>query len=567
MYGIYDRGHSSQEVRTLPKPIVFLTVLLVLSPLRQIVASDNAVTFEELLSRLQQTEERVRELEQQAGMPFRQSSQTRLFDEPLPIPPVTDYMANATEASRKAAGTNTSDDSEIADSADEENQPTFEERLKKLEEGWKELDEAWTTFDKAEEKKKADAKKKPTFKINGRIHADFWDFLNDNGGVGFLENPIAGDGADGNAANDGVDPRDRFKFRRIRLEMKGDILESMYWRTQIDFNNPQTAEMKDVFIGFKNLPNNYRIQIGNQKRPLGLDSLNSSRFNVFLERPFVTEAFNEDARRPGICFYSNTDDESLIWQYGAFYLENITTDGRYLGDERQMSVNFRVAGSPWYDECSDGQGYFHWAVAGMVAHPDGTDDATSGHRNEARFRSRPEARSSNRWLNTGRVVGADWFETIGLESIFNVGPLQITGELMQNYMQRDGFADTQFHGGYIYANYMLTGEHIPYDRKSGTLGRLKPFEDFFLADRCDRYAKRGWGAWGVAARYSYLDISDADVLGGVGESATLAVNWHWNAYAKLQFNLIYGDIDNRDPITGTTGGTYLIAGTRFAVDF
>ncbi|MEO1982472.1 MAG: porin, partial [Fuerstiella sp.] len=222
---------------------------------------------------------------------------------------------------------------------------------------------------------------------------------------------------------------------------------------------------------------------------------------------------------------------------------------------------------PWYDDSSGGRGYFHWAIAGMFAKPDGNDDATDGHRNEGRFRTRPEARSNLPWLTTGRIAGADWYETLAVESIVNVGPLQIVGEYMHNFMQRDGFTDTQFNGGYIYVSYMLTGEHIPYDRKSGTIGRLMPFEDFFLVERCGGGHGHGWGAFGVAARYSFLDISDKDVLGGVGESATFAFNWYWTAYSKLQFNLIYGNIDRRDPAIGTTGGSYLIAGTRFAIEF
>lgn len=519
-----------------------LIVAVVLTSGRLANADDPAI--QKLLDRIEKQEERIRLLESRNRPTLDASAVSKSGNSPVTIPRFTEVLPDEEPVSAE-----------------------FDTRLQKMEESWKKLDSAWSAFNKAEKQKKADAAKKPTFKINGRIHADYWDFINDNGGPGFLENPVAGDGSDGIVANDGSDPEDRFAFRRIRLEMKGDILETMHWRTQIDFNKPATAEMKDVYIGFKNLPNNQQILIGNQKRPLGLDHLNSSRFNVFLERPFVVESFNEDARRPGIGVFGNTDDEKYHWNYGVYYLENITSDGSYLGDQRQMSGNFRLASSPWYDASSGGRGYFHWAVSGMIAHPDGDDNASDFHRNEGRFRTRPEARSSSRWLNTGRIAGADWYETVGFESILNVGPLQITGEFMQNFMQRDGFADTQFHGGYIYVNYMLTGEHIPYNRTSGTIGRLKPFENFFLVDKCDGSRGNGWGALGVAARYSYLDLSDADVLGGVGESATLAINWYWTPYSKVQFNLIYGDIDDRDPLTGTTGGNYLIAGTRFAIEF
>lgn len=501
------------------------------------VVSADDVTFEQLLKRLESTETRLKELESSGTSNIYSTSFQ--IGTPLAVPPVTESKSEEPESN---------DD--------------FEARLKKLEEGWEELDDAWSAFDKAEKKKKSDAAKKPTFKINGRIHADFWDFINDDGGIGFLENPIGGDPAD-----DGQDPEDRFAFRRIRLEMKGDILETMLWRIQVDFNKPATAEMKDIYLGFRNLPYNQELLIGNQKRPLGLDHLNSSRYNVFTERPFVVETFNEDARRPGIAMYGYTDDEKYHWRYGAYYLENINTDGGTVGDSRQMSANARLSSSPWYDKASGGRGYWHWAVAGMVARADGGADGRDTNSNDGRFRTRPEARSNTRWLDTGRIAGAEWYEILAVESMFNVGPLQITGEYQHTFMQRNGFSDVEFHGGYIFASYMLTGEHIPYNRQSGTIGRLKPFENFFLVDTCDGCRGTGWGAWGIAARYSYLDVNSADIFGGVGESATLALNWYWTAYSKVQFNLIYGNIDGRNPAIGTTGGDYLIAGTRFAIEF
>ncbi|MEZ6061794.1 MAG: porin [Planctomycetaceae bacterium] len=497
--------------------------------------------FDTLLRRLQAAEMRIQELEAQNL-----------------APPRFETASFADEVKDDDESADAKKDAE--EEADKKPEDEFEDRLKKLEEGWEKLDTAWTKFDEAEKKAKADAAKKPTFKLNGRIHADFWDFLNQDPAIGFFEHP------DPAQANFGTDPEDRFAFRRVRLEMGGDILETMLWRTQIDFNNPQTPEFKDVYFGFKNLPNNQELLIGNQKRPLGLDHLNSSRNNVFLERPFVVEAFNEDARRPGICMYGHTDDESIHWRYGAYYLENITTDGRVIGDSRQMSLNGRLATSPWYDEASDGRGYFHLAISGMAAKPDGDVTAAMSNSNESRFRTRPEARSDSRWLDTGRIAGAHWYEVLGLESIFNVGPLQVVGEYQHNFVQRDGFSDVQFHGGYFYVSYFLTGEHIPYERTSGTIGRVKPFENFFLVDKCDGCRGHGWGAWNIAARYSYLDVTDADILGGVGESGTLALNWFWTPYSKVQFNLIYGQIDNRN-VAGFTGGDYLIAGTRFAVEF
>ncbi len=405
----------------------------------------------------------------------------------------------------------------------------------------------------------------PTFDIGGRIHADYWGFPSDSEGAGFFEHPNPA------SSNFGIDPEDRYLFRRIRLEMKGDIFETMLWRMQIDFNTPAAPEIKDVFIGFKELPANQTFLIGNQKRPIGLDHLNSSRFNVFIERPLVVEAFNEDARRPGATFYGFTDDESLGWAYGMYGLTNISRINGYRGDALQLSANGRLWGSPWYDECSGGRGYFHWAVAGMVADPDG-EAGPGENSNEGRFRTRPEARTNSRWIDTGRVPGADTYEILALESILNVGPMQIVGEYQFTWMQRDDFTpgtgpDLFFHGAYVYASYLLTGEHVPYTRDRGTIGRVKPFENFFLVNRCCGDTAGGWGAWQVALRLSYLDLTSEDVLGGYQENVTFGLNWWWTSHSKVQFNLVYGDIRNREPVGGFTDANFLIAGIRFAADF
>lgn len=457
---------------------------------------------------------------------------------------------------------------EAAEEAAKDAEETDEaaEMREDLEKRIKDLEEQFEKQIAAEKAAKADAKKKTTFKLGGRIHMDYWDFMDNDPGIGFLEN------SDPTAANFGDDPEDRFTFRRIRLEFGGDIPQNMLWRMQLDFNNPSTPEYKDVYFGWNNLPSNQTLLIGNQKRPLGLDHLNSSRYNVFAERPLVVESFNEDARRVGIAMYGHSDDEVVNWRYGLYNLENTSTDGRFIGDSLQMGGYARLAATPWYDDASGGRGYYHWALSGAIAKPDGDNFPNDTNANEGRFRTRPLARSDSRWLDTGRIAGADWYEILAMESVLNLGRLQLTGEYMANFMQRDNVTpgtgdDLFFHGLYFYASYFLTGEHMPWSRTTGTLSRVKPFENFFLVDRLQGRPGRGLGALQIAARYDYLDLSDNDINGGVGQNVTLGLNWYWNAYSKVQTNLIAGDIRDRGPIGGFDGGDYWILGTRFMCDF
>ena len=71
------------------------------------------------------------------------------------------------------------------------------------------------------------------------------------------------------------------------------------------------------------------------------------------------------------------------------------------------------------------------------------------------------------------------------------------------------------------------------------------------------------GAWQIAARYSYADFADGNIDGGRGRALTLGLNWYWNAYARMQFNYIVGDIES----AATVAGDYQIFGARFMIDF
>ena len=427
------------------------------------------------------------------------------------------------------------------------------------------LQQDWNEFQRTQQKEKQDARSKPTFDIGGRIQVDYWSFLEESDGIGYFEHPDADDPLFG------VDPENRFLFRRIRLETEGTVPDLMFWRLQVDFNEPENPQMKDVYLGWE-LPDNRRLIVGHQKLPLSLDALYSSRFTTFMERPQVVDAFVTDYRRLGAMLYGNSNDLLFNWRYGIFETANIQDPGRYIGDSLQLGGYGRLASTPWYDEANGGRNYLHLGVAGSVVRPDGDVTDADSNDNVARFAARPEGRTDGRWIDTGPIRGAQWYQQMGLEAVINVGALQLTGEFMSTWVQRDSTTagtgpDVNFHGGYVQAGYFLTGEHIPWDRESGTVDRMRPYENFFLVDRCLGGTGHGWGAWQIAARYDYLDLTDSDIQGGVENNLTLALNWWWNAYARLQFNVTRGLIEQHRRVGGFDSGDFWLAGTRFAIDF
>jgi len=398
--------------------------------------------------------------------------------------------------------------------------------------------------------------KKPTYTLGGRIHIDHWSFGSSDPGIGFFENPNPAD-----PATFGQDPEDRFLFRRVRLELKGENPANMFWRFQIDFAKAENSEFKDVYIGWDNLPLNQKAIVGHQKRPIGLDHWNSSRFNTFIERPFVVEAHNEDARRLGMAIWGENDSQSLFWQYGVYQNENMVDDGEIVGDDLQVSLNGRLGGNMYEDDAN----WFHWALVGQITWPDGDASDAATNQNEGRYRTRVEARTDSRWLNTGRIDGETHANTIATELMYNRGPFNLCAEAMFTHVNRSEAAgpEADFYGYYVQASYFLTGDHMKYKRSVGSLDRPSIMENFDPFSNCDPTC----GAWQVAVRYSMLDITDGSIQGGVGRSVTYGLNWWFSPYSRIQFNAIRGSIEGREEVMGFTGGDYTIYGTRYALDF
>ncbi len=449
-------------------------------------------------------------------------------------------------------------------------EPSLEERFDALEKELEGHQEEIDDLSSDQRKAVHPGHSKATMKVVGRIHMDYWTFPDTDPDINILE-----------TGNPDINPQDELGFRRLRFGVRGDLPSNMEYRIEMEWAGGNDVEFRDAFFGWNDLPFFQTLLIGNQKRPYNLDQWNSSRYNVFMERPFIGDAFNADVRRFGVQSWAHSEDLRFNWQYGVFNQRNLQDEGLYLSDHLQPEYAGRFATTWWYDETSDGRGYGHFAVSGTLAHPDGSAGGdpdplgTDRAANEARFRSRVEARTAQRWLDTQRIDGADWFELAGVEGVLNVGALQFVAEYQNIWLQRDpGFGpDLFFHGAYGYVSYFLTGEHMPWDRETGQLDMIVPFENFFLIDRCCGGVGGGWGAWQVALRYDYIDLNSQEIFGGQDQAVTLGVNWYWTPYARMQFNYIAGELQDRrfpdsdDPDSAMLAGDYQVFGTRAMVDF
>ncbi len=46
------------------------------------------------------------------------------------------------------------------------------------------------------------------------------------------------------------------------------------------------------------------------------------------------------------------------------------------------------------------------------------------------------------------------------------------------------------------------------------------------------------GAWEVAARFSHIDLTDQEIVGGTQDNATFGVNWYPTGNTRFSFNFV-----------------------------
>jgi phosphate-selective porin OprO/OprP len=238
-------------------------------------------------------------------------------------------------------------------------------------------------------------------------------------------------------------------------------------------------------------------------------------------------------------------DERMTWALGLF------TDsvGNDFGDATKgfgRAVG-RMTGLPIYrhDTAPEKQRLLHLGMSGSLLY---AGDST------VRYQSRPESHLAPFVVDTGDVP-ADSAYAGAVEAAWVHGPLCVQAEYLHNWIQGKGSSNTQFGGGYCSASWLVTGESRPYDRTTGTFGRLLPRQNF-------NPREGAWGAWEIAGRYSHLDLNSQNVSGGRINMVMVGVNWYLHSHVKWRFNYALGNVSGRTP-----EGDFTLFQTRLEVDF
>lgn len=399
--------------------------------------------------------------------------------------------------------------------------------------------------------------------LGGRTQLDYSWFR--------VDESVQSDPTLGNRFRDGVD------FRRARLRADGTMYEVIDFEVEYDFmqgarvSTPGSGTFNEALTGptdlnftITKLPTIGNLRFGNHKEPIGFEHLTSSRYQNFMERTYMQDAFYggfNNGFSLGASVFNTMFDDRARWHVGA-YSPNSTVFAFNTGGA-EVAITGRLTGLLMYED--EGRNLVHVGVSGRHATMD--DGLT-------RYRVRPAIRSGlvAVWplpADTGSFNG-DTQQWVNFELVSVLGPWTFQAEYLGAYIQdafRTGSASVgtvNYQGYYVEALYFLTGEHRAYNRKNAAFDRVVPNENFFLVPG-DCGSIFGRGAWQIGVKYDHLDLDDKGIDGGRLDDFTVGLNWFLNPNMKVQWNY---NVTKRDSsVSGAGDGLIQGFGMRVAHDF
>lgn len=304
------------------------------------------------------------------------------------------------------------------------------------------------------------------------------------------------------------------EFRRAYIGFDGTMPGGFGYRVEADLAN-SGVDLTDLYLTYKASPE-VTLTLGQQKPFWSMEEMTSDLFTSFMERAAFHSAFGYERRVGASATYSG---KTFLVQGGVF-----TDNARDLNTDTNNSYSI------------DARAVFMPKVAGGQLHIGGSAHyrELNDLANVGTYSARPFVHTTDlRLVNTGNVIPVTAERSYGAELAYVRGPFHATAESQWLTARRPGLADPTFNGGYAEVGYILTGEDTAY--KAGAYDRIKPKKPV---------GKGGMGAVQINARYDWLDLSDAGVVGGRQQIAGLSALWIPTDYVRFILN--YGHIWLKD---------------------
>lgn len=375
------------------------------------------------------------------------------------------------------------------------------------------------------------------------------------------------------------------RIRSARLTFKGGVTQDWVYKVDFDWNDRAThfvnstsggvlPNINEAYIGYEGCKNLW-FAVGQLGIPFGLENWASVADLPFMEPSLATSAF---APQSGLGLYAEWYGDMFTasamlyepragsFQYGGVLSDNpgvIPTTGPFGSTPGSDPLSFaaRVTFSPVHDNYT----VYHAGVSGRW-------DSMHEHSNFLNYMGSLEVQSRQTPFLTTNIPpnSAKSDQVYGLELAGRWGPMLLQGEYYWAQVNRDDLypaldqrnpgGNLDYHGYYVEALYVLTGETREYDFDGGTFGGVKP--------KCRK------GAWEVGVRHSFVDLLDRNLdalplavnatpgadggfvvripgvdvgdLIGSAHSTTIGLTWFVNNNVKFMANYVRMDLPNID---------------------
>jgi len=336
-------------------------------------------------------------------------------------------------------------------------------------------------------------------------------------------------------------------FRTLEGSIYGWFGELLEFKISIDFAN--VKQVKDNWARFPNIPVLRQFRIGNIKEPFSLEEQTSSIFLTFMEVAMPTYAFT-----PGRDIGLRTDQLAmggrLTWAAGVFLntgsLSTVGDTKDEISGATGWNLTGRVAGVLWYEE-----------MGRRLAHIGASYSRQFRNKDQGTAKAYPETRLTDDKLVDSGDFSTDGNDLLGIEGAIVYGPFSLQGEIIAKAVNSSG--TSLMWGGYGFLSWILTGEHRRYDRPSAVFKGVRP--------KSPPPWKKGYGAWELALRLSYIDLNDGDIGGGKERNVTAGLNWYLSRQYRLMFNYINARVTDRSTPPAVDDGSEQTYAARFAFWF
>lgn len=306
------------------------------------------------------------------------------------------------------------------------------------------------------------------------------------------------------------------EFRRLRLFSSGTFFKNFEYKLSVDFAE-EKLDIKDAYIGVSIIPFFDKVRIGHIKEPFRLDVLNSSKYITFIERSFSSDFM--DIRNYGMLIFKDFLNKKISFQMGYFLNHN----------------------NPSTDKNTTGGNAFTSRISGLLIQKEekllhigfGHSYRTSNSK-EFKVSSTPEVNlSPYKYINSGKIMNVKKSNLFNFEAVYILNSLAIQSEYLFANITTSS-KEYNFSTYYGEISYFLTGEKKVYKNSYGGFGKIIPTKNFSFEE--------GLGTLQIAARYSYSNLNNQDVLGGAQSNLSLGFNWFPNTNTRFSINHIWASI-------------------------